>query len=921
MKTSRDLEKVLAHAESSLAPTGMRRPTEVLPLYKKFLKVEEHRLRLRHQAGGGGREICVHRAELVDVLLRYVFDAASSAAARGNGETKVPLALIALGGYGRGELNPFSDVDVMLLHQQRAGVSPHVEEMVNQILYMLWDSGFKVGHSTRSIKEAIAQANSDMRTKTAMLEARFLAGNEKLATEFRKQFRSKCVFGHERDYVELRMKDQVARHKKFGDSVYMQEPNLKSGCGGLRDYQNLLWITYFNEGSLSTNQLVGKDWLSESDQRRIERAYDFLLRLRTDLHHATGRATDILHMNLQEQIATRLGYASRRGQLRSEALMRDCYNHTRNILRVTERITEQFVSGHVTSKTRALFSFLPLTRGHKTPIGDSFFIRDKQLYPAQRDVFRNDPEQMMRAFQLAQERALDLSPELEDVFSRSLRHVTRTYQYARGPRAIFTSILSQKGRVGRILRMMHRVDFLGRYIPEFGQLTCLVQHEFLHRYTADEHTLVCVDKLDALSQTNDPKLIHYRRLFEQLADPLVLYLALLLHDSGKAVGRPHSEASAFFAQRVGARLQLSSDQRKSLIRLVDHHLSLSTTAQQRNLDDPATVTEFAQIVKDHKNLEGLMLLTLADGQGTSPDAWSDWKESLVWQLFHQTSRYLADQQSYYEQTRIARESLRASVAEKLSPEYADEIEAHFEYMADHYFRATGVPEIVEHVKLFRSFLRSVSSAKEFPLAAAVKWKILPEQGHTVMTFCTWERERLLAKVAGSFSVVPLNILSADVFPRGDNTVFGVFRVCDTKARPVSNPRDFELVEQTLRRALEDESFDFVPSIEKAKRSSRRAAVGIEFPTRIAIDNKTHPNYTLVEFQAPDRVGLLYDVLTCLDRENVLVPLSRINTQAGAAIDTLYAVDGSSHAKITDSQRIRIVQQHLQDAILFGSAKP
>ena len=250
MKASRELEKVLAHAESLLAPTGTRRPTEVLPLYKKFLKVEEHRLRLRHQAGGGGREICARRAELVDVLLQYVFGAASSAAARGNGEAEMPLALIALGGYGRGELNPFSDVDVMLLHRQRAEVSPHLAEMVNQILYLLWDSGFKVGHSTRSIKEAIAQANSDMRTKTAMLEARFLAGNTKLATEFREQFRSKCVVGHERDYVELRMEDQVARHKKFGDSVYLQEPNLKSGCGGLRDYQNLLWITYFKEGSL-----------------------------------------------------------------------------------------------------------------------------------------------------------------------------------------------------------------------------------------------------------------------------------------------------------------------------------------------------------------------------------------------------------------------------------------------------------------------------------------------------------------------------------------------------------------------------------------------------------------------------------------------------------------------------------------------
>jgi len=914
----RHLEQVLAHAESRLAATGSKRPTEVLPLYKKFLKVEEHRLRLKHQAGASGREICARRAELVDVLLRYVFGGAA-ATARRNGETRVPLALIALGGYGRGELNPFSDIDVMLLHHQRATeISPDLEEMVNQVLYLLWDSGFKVGHSTRSIKEAIAQANRDMRTKTAMLESRFLAGDSELAREFRKQFRSKCVEGHERGYVEMRMQDQVARHKKFGDSVYLQEPNLKSGCGGLRDYQNLLWMTYFREGSLSTNQLVGKDWLSESDQRRIERAYDFLLRLRTDLHYATGRATDVLHINLQEQVARRLNYSPRNGQLRSEALMRDYYEHTRNIFRVTERITEQFVSGYVTNKTRALFSFLPLVGAAKTPIGDSFFVRNKHLHPARRDLFRKEPEQMMRAFELAQQRSLDLSPELADLLSRSLRHVTRTYQYARGPREIFKLILSQKGRVGRILRTMHRVDFLGRYIPEFGQLTCLVQHEFLHRYTADEHTLVCIDKLDALAETNDPKLVAYRNIFEQLEDPLVLYLALLLHDSGKAVGaRPHSEGSALFAQRVAARLQLSPEQRKSLILLVDHHLTLSRTAQQRNLDDPATVMEFGRIVKHQRNLNKLMLLTLADGQGASPEAWSDWKESLVWELFHETSRYLADQKSYYDQTKIERESLQSAVSENLPPDYADEIEAHFEFMPDHYFRATDVPEIIEHLKLFRSFLENVSDSGESPLAAAIKWKIMPEQGHSVVTFCTWERERLLAKVAGSFSVVPLNILSADVFPRGDNVVLSIFRVCDTKARPVTHQCDFELVEQTLRRALEDESFDFLPLIEKAKRQSRRLAPGIEFPTRIAIDNKTHPTYTLIEIQAPDRIGLLYDVLSCLDRENILIPLSRINTQAGAAIDTLYVVDGSTHAKITDSNRIQMIQQHLKSTILSG----
>jgi [protein-PII] uridylyltransferase len=806
----------------------------------------------------------------------------------------------------------------MLLHHRTKQVSPHLEEMVQQVLYLLWDSGFKVGHSTRSIKDAIAEANRDMRTKTAMLESRFLAGDEELGREFRRQFRSKCVKGYERAYVEMRMRDQAARHKKFGDSVYLQEPNLKNGCGGLRDYQNLLWMTYFKEGSLSTNQLVGKDWLSESDQRRIEKAYDFLLRLRTALHYETGRATDILHINLQEQVARRFEYSSGNGQLRSESLMRDYYDHTRNIFRVTERITEQFLSGYVTSKTRSLFNFLPLIRANKTPAGDFFFVRNNQLHPARRDLFRKDPEQMMRAFQLAQERSLDLSPELEDLLSRSLGQVTRTYQYARGPRAIFKAILSQKGKVGRVLRMMHRVDFLGRYIPEFGQLTCLVQHEFLHRYTADEHTLVCIDKLDALVQTTDPKLIAYRRIFEQLEDPFVLYLALLLHDSGKAVGaRPHSEASALFAQRVAARLQLSSEQRKSLILLVDHHLTLSQIAQQRNLDDPATVTDFAHIVKHQKNLNALMLLTLADGQGTSAEGWSDWKESLVWELFHETSRFLADQKSYYEQTKVERESLQSSVTARLSSDFTGEIEAHFEFMPDNYFRASDVPEIVEHLRLFRSFLENVGG--DFPLAPAIKWKALSEQGHSVVTFCTWERERLLAKVAGSFSVVPLNILSADIFPRGDNVMLGVFRVCDTKGRPVTHQRDFALVEQTLRRALEDKSFDFLPLIEKTKHQSHRLAPGIEFPTRIAIDNKTHPVYALIEIQAPDRLGLLYDVLSCLDRENLLVPLSRINTQAGAAIDTLYVVDRSTRAKITDPQRIRAIQLRLQNAILSGSA--
>src|SRR6202030_258302 len=443
---------------------------------------------------------------------------------------------------------------------------------------------------------------------------------------------------------------------------------------------------------------------------------------------------------------------------------------------------------------------------------------------------------------------------------------------------------------------------------------------FFHRYTADEHTLLCIDKLDALINTTDSKLVAYRRLFENLEDPFVLYLALLLHDTGRAVGaRPHSEASAFFAQNVAKRLQLSPEQRKSLILLVDHHITLSNTAQQRNLDDPATILEFANVIRTQKNLQTLMLLTLADGQGTSGQGWSDWKQSLVWQLFHATSQYLTDQKSYLEQTKIERDSLQTAVAAELPSDYADEIDAHFDFMPDNYFRAFEVPEIVKHLHLFRSFFENTSDERDRALQPAIEWEEFPQLGHSLVSFWTWERGQLLAKVAGSFSVVPLNILSADVFPRGDNVVLGVFRVCDMNARPATDPRDFTLVEQTLRRALEDESFHFLPLIEKAKRQSRRLAPAIEFPTRIAIDNRTHPSYMLIEIQAPDRLGLLYDVLNCLDRENILIPLSRINTQAGAAIDTLYVVDGANHAKITDSLRIQMIQQHLKNSILSGGA--
>src|SRR5947207_1166079 len=506
----------------------------------------------------------------------------------------------------------------------------------------------------------------------------------------------------------MRMRDQQARHAKFGNSVYLQEPNLKSGCGSLRDYQNLLWMTFFKEGSLTTTHLVGKDWLSEPDRRRIEAAYDFLLRVRTELHYLHHRATDVLHLNMQETMAQRLRYPQERGLLRSEALMKDVYAHSRNIFRVTERITAQFASGYSSAKTRSLFGFLPRAKPAAEHV-NGFVIHDRQLDVERPDLFTKNPVEMMRAIEIAQERQLELSPELADTLSRKIGLITHPLRYAKEPCEIFRRILSRKGEVGRALRLMHRLDFLGQYIPEFGQLTCLVQHEFFHRYTADEHTLVCIDKLDALARTENPKLIQYRELFEKLANPFVLYLALLLHDTGKAVGaRPHSEASAVFAQRVARRLQLDPPERKMLILLVDHHVTLSNIAQRRNIDDPVTVSKFAAIVKDQNNLDALMLLTLADGQGTSDENWSDWKETLVWQLYHATTQYLADRHLFYERAKTAREARESLVQVRLGPDYAEEIEAHFDFMPDHYFRAFKFGEMLEKLNFFRA-----SSIKTF----------------------------------------------------------------------------------------------------------------------------------------------------------------------------------------------------------------
>ena len=338
------LEKIEANAAGRLTLPEGRQPSEELARYKNFLKVETHRLKILHRAGGSGREVCQARSAILDVSLRYILEAVSKLMQPTS--AKIPtLALVAIGGYGRGELNPHSDIDIMFLYDgelvTRGKVHPTLTAVTDGLLYTLWDIGLKVGHSVRSIDDCVKVANSDMQSKTSLIEARLITGSQALFEKFEKTVLSKCVSGHEDEYITARVQDQAVRRAKFGNSAFMQEPNIKNGCGGLRDYQNLIWMAFFKYRTCSLSELQQKEMISASERKQLETAYDYLLRVRNEVHYHVGRPVDILGKSIQPSIASNLGYRERSASKRIEMFMRDFYTHTRNIDLITRTVEQR----------------------------------------------------------------------------------------------------------------------------------------------------------------------------------------------------------------------------------------------------------------------------------------------------------------------------------------------------------------------------------------------------------------------------------------------------------------------------------------------------------------------------------------------------------------------------------------------------
>ena len=918
------IRKIEAAAEARLNLPPESSYADKLASYKSFLKVQTHRLKIEHRAGAGGRRICEGRAAILDALLRHLWKASCSSLSAQAQKEFPRLSLVATGGYGRAELNPFSDVDFMFLHDGQVAAGkplPHLAKIIDGVLYPLWDIGLKVGYAIRTIEDCVAVANADMQSKTSVIEARLITGDEKLFAKFQKAVVSRCVVGSEDKYIAARLEDQSTRRAKYGDSACMQEPNLKNGCGGLRDFQNLLWMTFFKYRTRSLAELQAREFVSAAERKQLEAAYDFLLRTRTELHYHLNRPMDVLGKNLQPAVAGNLGYPDRSPSQRIEKFMRDLYTHTRNIYLITRTLEQRmaFLPPEIQSRLARLRGLLPRRRRKPPEPVDGFLFIDGEIRAASSRIFRDSPRRLMRVFLHAQQRQLRLHPDLAQLIRNQLWLVNRSFLTDEHVRETFLTILDRRGEVAPALRSMHEVNLLGKYVPEFGKLTCLVQHEFYHQYAADEHTLVCLEQLDKIWEAQAPPYQHYSPLLQGLERPGLLYLALLLHDVGKAAphaqGR-HAEASAVMAARAARRLHLDPAATSVLHFLVENHLLLATVSQRRDLDDTSVIRNFSRQVGTPENLNLLALLTFADSQGTSDKLWNGFKDSLLWQLHSRAMAALTGGSEFIRAGKEQREMLQQE-ARKLAPKEVseDEIEAHFEKLPPRYFETRTAREIAEDLELAHGFLHQLILEEDRTFALTTSWQDEPDRGYNLVKICTWDRAGLFLKIAGSLSASGLNILGAQIFTRSDGIALDTFFVNDSRTGALGAHEQHDKFVRLMEKVLNGEDVDLPALIARQIniRPAYQAYLGERMATEIQFDNTASDTRTVVEVETEDRLGLLYAISQTFTDLNVDIDSARILTERGAAIDAFYVRERNG-GQIVSAQRQQLIKDKLREAI-------
>jgi len=879
----------------------------LLGLLRDELKAGRAVVRARFESGGSGSECVRGTAWVVDQIVQALADVTVGHVYQTAGPTRgEQLSIVAVGGYGRGELAPSSDIDLMFLLPYKR--TPRVEQIVEYMLYMLWDLGLKVGHSVRSAEDAVRQAQADLTIRTALLETRRIWGDAALFRAFKRQFAKVVVHGTGPAFAEGKLAERDARHLRMGDSRYVLEPNLKDGKGGLRDLQTLFWIAKYLYEVEDVRELVNKGVLSAEEARRFDKAQNFLWTARCHLHYLAGRAEDRLTFDVQPEIAARMGYTDHAGTKGVERFMKHYFLVAKTVGDLTRIFCAVLEAESKRPRRLSLFRLLRVQREL-----EGFVIDGDRLSVSDERHFHDRPVDMIRLFHASQAHGLDIHPTALRALTRALGAVDARLRDDPEANRLFLDILTCGKDPEIPLRRMNEAGLLGRFVPDWGRVVAQMQYDMYHVFTVDEHTLQALGILHRIEtgQLKD-ELPVAAAAMAKIASRRALYVAMFLHDIAKGRGGDHSVLGAKVAERLGPRFGLTGEETETVAWLVRHHLDLSSTAFKRDIEDEKTVRDLVELVQSPERLRLLLALTTADISAVGPGRWNAWRAALLSTLFDYAEERLLGGHTdgvgdaltggpvAPRSARIAaaQEALRA----RLSDWPDEELDRHMALGYAPYWLSFDPDTHVRHARLIRQAER-----EQAPLT--VDTRVHEARAVTEVTIYTADHAGLFSRLAGAFAVSGASIVDARIFTLSNGMALDVFSVQDASGGSFASSNRLARLVVNIERTLSGELRP-VQELAQAKPALPSRTAVFRVPPRVIIDNKASQLHTVVEVNGRDRPGLLYDLTRALTSLSLQISSAKISTYGETVVDVFYVRDLFGLKVINEVQLNRIRERLL-----------
>ncbi len=894
---------LMAELESVAAASGGRpRRHDLLNCLKIRLNEGRDLLRRRFEAGQiDGMELVHASAYLIDQVVRGIFDFTLRHVYPMVNPTKgEQLAVAAVGGYGRGELAPQSDVDLLFLLPYKQ--TPHGEQIIEYMLYTLWDLGLKVGHASRSINDCIKLARQDVTIRTSLLDARDLWGDRALFEAFVKRFKADVVQGNGLEFVEAKMAERGTRHDRMGDARYVVEPNVKDGKGGLRDLQTLVWLIKFLYGKESFSDLVKADLLSAADARAFEKAFRFLWTVRCHLHYITDRPEERLTFDVQRQIGARMGYRDRAGVSGVERFMKHYLLTTKQVGDLTRIISANLEAQH--RKRRPLINVSGLSFSKR--IGTDFRLDGGRLTTQDAAVFERDPVNLLRLFHVAQDMELDIHPRALRAVTLNLKHLNAEACGDAEANRLFLDILTSRKDPELALRRMSEAGVFGRFVPDFGRVVAQMQYDMYHVYTVDEHTIRAIGILSRIENgelTRDHPTAH--QVVRDVQSRRALYVAVLLHDIAKGRGGDHSELGAKVARKLCPRFGLAAEETETVAWLVLYHLAMSRTAFKRDIHDPKTVADFVRLVKSPERLRMLLVLTEADIRAVGPGVWNNWKAGLLRELYYNAQEAIfGGIPATRRQERVNRAV--AKVHEGLADWPPEQVERFLALGYPNYWLGVDTDTLVHHAELIRE-------AQSKGLRLHIETRARQDMGATEITVYAADHPGLFSQITGGMSLAGVSVVTAKIFTLADGMALDTFLVVRANNGPITERAELQRLWQRLTTVLEGRvhvARELASLRENALPSRTRV---FEVTPRVLIDNNASHDHTVIEVNGRDRVGFLYDIASALTSLNLQIARAHISTYGEQVVDVFYIKDLFG-LKIDNGSRLKRIRAALETAI-------